>query len=47
MKEILDLLHSQDFYGISETVEIAKGKYELVTSYKDVKEKLKRAWKKE
>jgi hypothetical protein len=47
MKEILDLLHSDTFYGVSETVEIAKGKNELVTNFKDIKEKIKRVWKKE
>lgn len=29
VKEIIDLLNSSDFYGGTENIEIAKGKYEL------------------
>lgn len=46
MKEILDLLHSDTFYGVSENIEIAKGKNELVTNWQDVREKIKRVWRK-
>ena len=42
--KIIDLLHTNDFYNVSKTVEIAKGKHELVTNFKDAKEKLKRVW---
>ena len=44
MKDILDLLHSNDFYGVSETIDIAKGENELVTNWRDAKEKIKRVW---
>lgn len=44
MKELLDLLHSKDFYGVSNTVDIAKGKHELITDWKDVRKKIKRVW---
>lgn len=46
MKDLLDLLHSQDFYGVSNTVDIAKGKHELITDWKDVRKKIKRVWQK-
>ena len=42
--KIIDLLHSNDFYNVSENVEIAKGKHELVTNFSDAKEKIKRIW---
>ena len=42
--KIIELLQSNDFYGVSEKVDIAKGKYELITSLKDGKEKIKRIW---
>jgi len=42
--KIIELLQSNDFYNVSENVEIAKGKYEIVTSFKDAKRKIKRAW---
>ena len=44
MKEFLDLLHSDSFYGVSEKMDILKGKNELVTDFSDAKEKLKRIW---
>jgi hypothetical protein len=45
MKEVLDYLLANDLYGVSDNVEIAKGKHELVTSFKDVKNKIIRGWK--
>ena len=46
MKELLDLLHSREWIGVSDSVDIAKGKHEIVTSIKDAKLKLKRLWQK-
>tara|TARA_R110000851_G_scaffold51815_2_gene122711 strand:+ start:1060 stop:1203 length:144 start_codon:yes stop_codon:yes gene_type:complete len=46
MKEILDYLLANDLHNVSENIEIAKGKHELVTSFKDVKNKIIRGWKK-
>ena len=46
MKELLDLLHSGDFIGVSNNVDIAKGKNEMVTNWHDSKLKLKRLWQK-
>lgn len=42
--KIIELLQSNDFYNVSETVEIAKGKYELNTNIPDGVKKLKRLW---
>ena len=42
--KIIELLQTNDFYNVSETVEIAKGKYELVDNFTDAKEKIKRVW---
>ena len=39
---IVDLVRSSDFYGGSEEIEIAKGKYQAVDTWKDMKRKLKR-----
>jgi len=44
MKEFLDLLHSDDFYNVSENIEILKGKNEMVTNWHDAREKVKRVW---
>ena len=42
MKTILELLATGEHYGISERVEIAKGKYEYIATWKDAKRKIKR-----
>tara|TARA_R110000850_G_scaffold131774_1_gene252697 strand:- start:179 stop:331 length:153 start_codon:yes stop_codon:yes gene_type:complete len=42
--KIIDLLQSNDFHGVSENVEIAKGKHELVKTFNGAKLKLKRQW---
>ena len=42
--KIIKLLQTNDFYNVSETVEIAKGKHEIVTNLKDAKQKIKRIW---
>ena len=43
--KIIELLQANDFYNVSETVEIAKGKNEIVTTIKDAKQKFKRQWR--
>lgn len=45
MKELLYLLRSNDFYGVSEEIEIAKGKYEYQTTIKGVFNQFKRWYK--
>ncbi len=42
IKETLELLAQKDYYGGSQDIEIAKGKNELVVSYRELKNKLKR-----
>tara|TARA_R100000655_G_scaffold58158_2_gene96567 strand:- start:2978 stop:3130 length:153 start_codon:yes stop_codon:yes gene_type:complete len=43
---ILELLSKDDYFGRTENIEIAKGKYKLTTKIKEKKEQLKRgkAW---
>ena len=42
--EIIKILQTKDFYGAGSYTEIAKGKYEMVTSWKGMKRKIKRQW---
>lgn len=42
IKSILDILRTDNHFGISENVEIAYGKYEYITSWKRAFEKIKR-----
>ena len=42
--DTIKLLHTEDFYGLSEFIEIAKGKYELPKSIKIGRRKIKLAW---
>ena len=42
IKNIIDLLGKDNFYGISETIEIAKGRNKKPNSWKDVWNKIKR-----
>ncbi len=42
IKNMLKLLSSADFYGVSEEIEIAKGKYAIPTSFKHSYEQGKR-----
>lgn len=39
---IIDLLQKQDYYKVSNDVDIAKGKYEIPTSWSGVKNLFKR-----
>ncbi len=43
--EIIKILQTKDFYGAGEYTEIAKGKHEIVTSFKGMKRKIKRQWR--
>jgi hypothetical protein len=42
MKEIIDVLQLEDWYGVSESVDIAKGKYQIPKTWGDVKNLFKR-----
>ena len=41
---VIKLIQSNDWYDVSEEVEIAKGKYELTDTIKKAKRKIKRRW---
>jgi hypothetical protein len=43
--KIIDALQAFDYYGESDIIEIAKGKYKLPETIKEGKEKLKRQFK--
>ena len=45
ISEVIKILRSEDFYGAGEYTEIAKGKREMVTSWKGTKRKVKRQYK--
>lgn len=40
--DILELLSKDDYFGRTEKIEIAKGKYKLTTTIKEKKQQLKR-----
>lgn len=42
--QIIKLLQSDAFYGVSQEVEIAKGKYKIVKDWVNFKEQIKREW---
>lgn len=44
IKEIVDLLNTSDWYGVSEEVDIAKGKYKAVKDFTEMKQSLKRTY---
>jgi len=45
MKEVLDFLLKNELIGVSENVDIAKGKFELVSNFKEARKKIKRIWR--
>lgn len=44
IKQILDTLKLNEFYGAGDYTEIAKGRNEIVTDWKGFKRKVKRIW---
>jgi hypothetical protein len=42
IKQILELLSIDDWYGVSDNIDIAKGKYKGVGSIKEAKQQIKR-----
>ena len=46
IKTILELVNADDWYGYSETIDIAKGKHALVRNRKELKQTIKREWQK-
>lgn len=45
IEEVLNIILRNDLYGVSENVEIAKGKFEKIDTWKECKEKIKRIWR--
>lgn len=41
---LVDVLQSEDWIGVSENVEIAKGKYHLPSTWQDAKKIIRRQW---
>jgi len=46
IKIMLELLNANQWYGHSEVIDIAKGKYALVRNFKELKQSVKREWQK-
>ena len=44
IKQIIELLNSNDWYGVSENIDIAKGKYKAVKDLAELKKTLKRTY---
>jgi len=44
IRDIVDLLNSDHFYGVSDRVEIAKGKFKIPLTWKEGLYKIKRIW---
>jgi hypothetical protein len=42
IKQLIDLLKADDFYGVDPIIDIAKGKYKAPTKLKEFKESVKR-----
>ena len=42
IREIVDLLKTNDFYGVDPLIDIAKGKYKAPNNIKELKESIKR-----
>ena len=45
IKTVIDLLNISEFYGVSENIDFAKGINKKPYTWKDVRELLKRNWK--
>ena len=45
IEHILKMLTIDNFYGESENIDIAKGKYQILKTWKQTKNKIKREWK--
>lgn len=45
MIEIIEILQKYDYYGAGDYTEIAKGKHEMVSSWRDIWRKIKRKGK--
>lgn len=44
LKQIIELLNADDWYGVSENIDIAKGKHKGVKDINELKKTVKRAY---
>lgn len=44
IKQIIELLNASDWYGVSENIDIAKGKYKAVGNLTEAKQQIKRVY---
>jgi hypothetical protein len=44
IRNIIDILAMNDYYGISRNVDTAKGKYKIPYTWGEVRKQLKRIW---
>jgi len=44
IKNVIDLLAMNEYYGISRVVDTAKGKYKIPYTWGEVRKQLKRIW---
>jgi len=44
IKQIIELLSIDDWHGVSENVDIAKGKYKAVSNWSEAKKQIKRIY---
>jgi len=44
IKQIIELLNASDWYGVSENIDIAKGKYKAVSNWSEAKKQIKRIY---
>ena len=42
MKEIIELLNTNEYYGVSQNIDIAKGRYQIPYTWKDAWKNIKR-----
>jgi hypothetical protein len=44
IKDIIDILQKDEYYGVSRRVDTAKGKYSIPYNWIQLKQQLKRIW---
>jgi hypothetical protein len=44
IRQIIELLESNDWFGVSENIDIAKGKYKAVSNWSEAKKQIKRTY---
>jgi hypothetical protein len=44
ISQLIDILSMQEYYGQSKTIDAAKGRYELPTTWKSTGKLIKRIW---